>query len=43
VEVALRARELRRDGKPVPLGAKEFALLAFLVTTEHRRRSKETA
>ncbi len=31
VEVDLRVREVRRDGKPVPLGTKEFDLLAFLL------------
>lgn len=31
VDVDLRAREVRRDDAPIAMGAKEYALLAFLV------------
>lgn len=37
IEVDLAAREARRDGRPVPLTRKEFALLAFLA--EHPGRT----
>jgi DNA-binding response OmpR family regulator len=31
IEVDMRAREARRDGRPLSLGPKEFDLLAFLI------------
>ncbi len=32
VEVNIRGNEVRRAGKPIPLSAKEFALLAYFIT-----------